>query len=456
MADLLLLEDEAVIRKALDRLLSRHGYSVHQADSLEQAQERWNLDAFDLILADMRLPGEPGTEAIGRTAAPVIIMTSYASVQSAVEAMRQGAADYIAKPFDHDELLLLVERTLKEGRLQRQNAALKAHIERDYPVTGIVGNCEAMQKVFERIRKVAPTDTSVLILGESGTGKELVARALHEQSERHEGPLVAVNCAAIPDGLIEAELFGHERGAFTGAVGARAGLVESADGGTLFLDEIGELPQQAQGRLLRVLQEGEIRRIGSTHARRVNIRLVAATHRDLKSLASAGEFREDLFFRINVMEIRLPPVREREADIPELARFLLEKACQRLNRAPLELSRAAIDAMTAYPWPGNVREMENTIERAVILSEGSTISPDMLGLPAGESAPSGTTSGPTAEADAGPRQDLSLEDYFRQYVLTHQDHMTETALARGLGISRKALWEKRQRHGIPRPGNNRT
>ncbi|MBK5937302.1 sigma-54-dependent transcriptional regulator [Halorhodospira halophila] len=453
MADLLLIEDESVIRKALERLLSRHGYSVHQADSLEQAQDRWNLDAFDLILADMRLPGEPGTEAIERTTAPVIIMTSYASVQSAVEAMRQGAADYIAKPFDHDELLLLVERTLKEGRLQRQNAALKAHVERDYPVTGIVGNCEAMRAVFERIRKVAPTDTSVLILGESGTGKELVARALHEQSERHEGPLVAVNCAAIPDGLIEAELFGHERGAFTGAVGARAGLVESADGGTLFLDEIGELPQQAQGRLLRVLQEGEIRRIGSTQARRVNIRLVAATHRDLKSLAGAGEFREDLFFRINVMEIRLPPVRERAPDIPELARFLLEKTCQRLNRAPLELSQAAIDAMGAYSWPGNVREMENTIERAVILSEGNTISPDMLGLPAAESAAAGSESGATAET--GPRQDLSLEDYFRQYVLTHQDHMTETALARGLGISRKALWEKRQRHGIPRPGSNR-
>ncbi len=453
MADLLLLEDEAVIRKALERLLSRHGYSVHQADSLEQALERWDLDTFDLILADMRLPGEPGTEAIARTTAPVIIMTSYASVQSAVEAMRQGAADYIAKPFDHDELLLLVERTLKEGRLQRQNAALKAHVERDYPVTGIVGHCEAMRAVFERIRKVAPTDTSVLILGESGTGKELVARALHEQSARHEGPLVAVNCAAIPDGLIEAELFGHERGAFTGAVGARAGLVESADGGTLFLDEIGELPQQAQGRLLRVLQEGEIRRIGSTHARRVNIRLVAATHRDLKGLVSSGDFREDLFFRINVMEIRLPPVRERAPDIPELARFLLEKTCQRLNRAPLELSQAAIDAMAAHPWPGNVREMENTIERAVILSEGSTITPDMLGLPAADSAPAAAEGDATPES--APSHNLSLEDYFRHYVLTHQDHMTETALARGLGISRKALWEKRQRHGIPRPGNNR-
>ena len=448
MAEVLLIEDEAVIRKALQRLLARNGYGVCEADSLEQAAERWQLDGFDLVLADLRLPGEPGTAAIERTSAPVIIMTSYASVPSAVEAMRQGAVDYVAKPFDHDELLLAVERALKEHRLQRQNAALKAHVERDYPVHGIVGDCQPMQQVFERIYKVAPTDTSVLILGESGTGKELVARALHERSERHEGPLMAVNCAAIPESLIEAELFGHERGAFTGAVGARSGLVESADGGTLFLDEIGELPHQAQGRLLRVLQEGEIRRVGSTSARRVDIRLIAATHRDLKALVAAGQFREDLFFRIDVMEIRLPPLRERRPDIPELARFLLQKTCQRLNRAQLALSDEAIEAMQRYDWPGNVREMENTIERAVILSEGATITPEMLGMPA--------AAGPEPPAEGGPepvRQDLSLEEYFRQYVLTYQDRMTETALARGLGISRKALWEKRQRHGIPRPGS---
>ena len=457
MAELLLIEDEAIIRKSVHRLLSRHGHTVHEADSLEQAREQRDLDGVDLIIADLRLPGEPGTEAIPLTSAPVIIMTSYASVQSAVDAMRRGAVDYIAKPFDHDELVMLVERALKEGRLQRQNAALKAQVEREYPVGGIVGNCEAMQQVFHRIRKVAPTDTSVLILGESGTGTELVARALHEQSERREGPLIAVNCAAIPESLIEAELFGHEKGAFTGAVGSRAGLVESADSGTLFLDEIGELPHQAQGRLLRVLQEGEIRRIGSSQSRRVDIRLVAATHRDLKALVSAGEFREDLFFRIDVMEVRLPPVRERQPDIPELARFLLDKTCQRLNRPPLSLSDDAVAAMQRYDWPGNVREMENTIERAVILSEGATITPEMLCLPERASADGDGPAGDSAEEaeGTGVRTDLSLEDYFRQYVLEHQDHMTETALARGLGISRKALWEKRQRHGIPRPGHNR-
>ncbi len=453
MTELLVLEDETVIRKALNRLLTRNGYRVTEAESLEEARRNVSPNDFDLILADLRLPGAPGTDIIEETETPVVIMTSYASVRSAVEAMRRGAADYIAKPFDHDELLLTIERVLKEHRLQRQNAALKADIARDYPVAGIVGACAAMQKVFQRIRKVAPTDTTVLVLGESGTGKELVARALHEESRRREGPLVAVNCAAIPESLIEAELFGHERGAFTGAVETRQGLVEAASGGTLFLDEIGELPRQAQGRLLRVLQEGEIRRVGASAARKVDVRLVAATHRDLRALVEADQFREDLFFRINVMEIHLPPLRERRDDIPELCQVLLEKACRRLNRPPLNIGDDALAGMAAYRWPGNVREMENLLERAVILCEGETITADLLALPStAPTRPAAEGTPPGAGETENP--DLSLEDYFRQYVLTHQDTMTETALARGLGISRKALWEKRQRLGIPRPGNH--
>ncbi len=452
MTELLVLEDEAVIRKALHRLLTRNGYQVSEAESLEEARRSWSLNDFDLILADLRLPGEPGTAAIDETDTPVVIMTSYASVRSAVDAMRRGAVDYIAKPFDHDELLLTIERVLKEHRLQRQNAALKADIARDYPVAGMVGACEAMQTVFRRIRKVAPTDTTVLVLGESGTGKELVARALHEESWRREGPLIAVNCAAIPEGLIEAELFGHEKGAFTGALETRHGLVEAAGGGTLFLDEIGELPRQAQGRLLRVLQEGEIRRVGASAARKIDVRLVAATNRDLHALVEAEQFREDLYFRINVMEVRLPPLRERRDDIPDLCQVLLEKACRRLNRPALTLDDGALETMEHYHWPGNVREMENIIERAVILCEGETITAELLALP-GRGSVAGECGGAApAEEDEAP--DLSLEDYFRRYVLTHQDGMTETALARGLGISRKALWEKRQRLGIPRPGNN--
>lgn len=440
MAYILIIEDENVIRQSLRRLLEKRQHSVAEADSVEQAGREQDLTGFDLIIADLRLPGTDGTAVLERAPdVPTIIMTSYASVRSAVEAMKLGALDYIAKPFDNDELLLTVERALKEKRLQRQNAALKADLDRDYPVSGIVGTCKAMRDVFDRITRVAPTTTTVLVLGESGTGKELVARALHEKSERSDGPMITVNCAAIPDTLIEAELFGHEKGAFTGAVGARQGLVESADGGTLFLDEIGELPLAAQARLLRVLQEGEIRRVGSSTPRYVDVRLVAATHRDLSRLVNQGDFREDLYFRINVMEIRLPPLRERGDDLPELARHLLERACKRLKSPPMRFSNETVEGIRRYSWPGNVRELENAIERAVILSDSTVITPDILGLrPDEEPQPDTTSPG------------LSLEDYFRQFVLANQDHCTETELARRLGISRKALWEKRQRLGIPR------
>jgi DNA-binding NtrC family response regulator len=439
MPRILVIEDETVIRQALTRLLARHGNEVTAAASIDEALAAGPPDTYDAVLADLRLPGRPGTDIISEAPqTPVIIMTSYASVRSAVEAMRLGAVDYIAKPFDNDELLLTVRRAVNESRLQRQNAALKAQIDVAYPVAGMIGRCPAMAEAFERIRKVAPTRTSVLILGESGTGKELAARAVHNQSERADAPMIAVNCAAIPEGLIEAELFGHEKGAFTGATGARQGLVEAADGGTLFLDEIGELPLTAQARLLRVLQEGEIRRVGASRSVRVDIRLVAATHRDLARMVEAGEFRDDLYFRIHVMEIRLPPLRERGEDLPELARFLLDKARRRLNRPPLQFDDGALEQIRRYPWPGNVRELENVLERAVILAEGTILTADLLALPA------------TPPSDRGAGLDLSLEDYFREFVLEHQDELTETELARRLGISRKALWEKRQRLGIPR------
>ena len=444
MASILIIEDEEIIRNALTRLLERNGYAVSAETSVESAADGLDLTSFDLIIADLRLPGVAGIEVMPLAPeVPTIIMTSYASVRSAVEAMKCGALDYIAKPFDNDELLLAVRRAVKEGRMQRQNAALKADLNRDYPVAGIIGSCPAMRKVFDRIGKVAPTTTSVLILGESGTGKELVARAVHERSHRADGPMIAVNCAAIPDSLIEAELFGHEKGAFTGAVKMRQGLVEAAHGGTLFLDEIGELPMPVQARLLRVLQEGEIRRVGASASRKVDVRLIAATHRDLHRMVELGEFRDDLYFRINVMEIRLPALRERGEDIIELARQLLERTCKRLKSPPLRFGRETLDCLTSYAWPGNVRELENAIERAVILADSAIITPDLMALPDYQE--------PEQERTPGGTPDLSLEDYFRQFVLEHQDSSTETELARKLGISRKALWEKRQRLGIPRP-----
>jgi DNA-binding NtrC family response regulator len=441
---ILVIEDEKVIRSALCRLLERNGYHPAEAGSIGEARPILAQQEFDLVIADLRLPGAPGTDVIPlANEVPVLVMTSYASIRSAVESMKLGAADYIAKPFDHDEMLLLVERALARNRLARQNHALKSDLERSYPVTGMVGNCSTMRATFDRIHRVAPTDTTVLILGESGTGKELAARAVHENSARRDAPIITVNCAAIPEGLIESELFGHEKGAFTGAVETRQGLIEMADGGSLFLDEIGELSLSTQARLLRVLQQGEIRRVGADHDRKVDIRLIAATHRDLRQLVSDNRFREDLYFRLRVMEVLLPPLRERGEDIPALAEYLLAKMCARLNRQPVKFTPDALAAIQAYPWPGNVREMENAIERAVILNDDAEIGATALAL-----GPGYPPTPPTALPAAA---DQSLEAYFRAFVLEHQDGLTETELARRLGISRKALWERRQRFDLPRP-----
>ena len=438
MSRILLVEDEVVIRSELRRLLVRHGHEVAEAGTVAAAREQ-DPASFDLVIADLRLPGEPGTAILPTCpGVPVLIMTSYATVKSAVEAMQQGAADYISKPFDHEELLLTVGRLLQHVRIVRQNAALRSDVERSYQVSGMVGAGAAMTSVFERIRKVAPLSSTVLILGESGTGKELVARALHAQSPRKEAAFVAVNCASVPATLIESELFGHERGAFTGAVTARAGMFEAADGGTLFLDEIGELTPPAQASLLRVLQEGEVRRVGASRSRKVDVRLLAATHRTLPAELREGRFREDLYFRLRVLEIELPPLRERREDLAALSDFLLKKACQRLNRPLHHFSPDALEAMAAHRWPGNVRELENAIERAVILADDGLITEDLLAL-----APEP----PAGELEASP----SLTEYFKRFVLEHQDKLSETELARRLGISRKALWERRTRLGLPRP-----
>ncbi|MFP2961515.1 sigma-54-dependent transcriptional regulator [Myxococcus sp. 1LA] len=456
MSRILVIEDEPIIRTELRRLLVRAGHDVSEAGSVAEAASDYSLDSFDLVLSDLRLPGAPGTDIISMCpGVPVLIMTSYATVKSAVDAMKLGAVDYIAKPFDHDELLMQVERVLREGLLTRQNAALKREVEQAHPVSGMVGNSPAMREVFERVRKVAPSPATVLVLGESGTGKELVARAIHAQSPRAEGPLVAVNCAAIPEGLLESELFGHEKGAFTGAQAAHPGLVEAAHGGTLFLDEIGELPAPAQARLLRMLQDGEVRRVGATRPRKVDVRIVAATHRDLPRRVQEGAFRQDLYFRLRVVEIRLPPLRERAEDVPALAKHLLEKASRKVGRPTASLAPEALTALTTHPWPGNVRELENALERAVILADGPVVTAGLLALELPDTLDS---FGPTAESsDASPgaleeasAAPDSMEEYFRRFVIENQDHMGETELAKRLGISRKALWEKRQKLGIPR------
>ncbi|MDP3814185.1 sigma-54 dependent transcriptional regulator [Pseudomonas sp.] len=466
MPHILIVEDETIIRSALRRLLERNQYQVSEAGSVQEAQERFSIPSFDLIVSDLRLPGAPGTELIKLAqGAPVLIMTSYASLRSAVDSMKMGAVDYIAKPFDHDEMLQTVARILRDHQQAKnapserpasgRNAAEKV-VDNSNGEIGIIGSCAAMQEMYSKIRKVAPTDSNVLIQGESGTGKELVARALHNLSRRAKAPLISVNCAAIPESLIESELFGHEKGAFTGASAGRAGLVEAADGGTLFLDEIGELPLEAQARLLRVLQEGEIRRVGSVQSQKVDVRLIAATHRDLKSLAKVGQFREDLYYRLHVIALKLPALRERGADVIEIARAFLIRQCNRQGRNDLSFAADAEQAIRHYPWPGNVRELENAIERAVILCEGNSISAELLGIDIelddleDDFTGLAVQDGGLGHEPSEPTEDLSLEDYFQHFVLEHQDHMTETELARKLGISRKCLWERRQRLGIPR------
>ncbi|MBV0934209.1 sigma-54-dependent transcriptional regulator [Marinobacterium weihaiense] len=460
MSRILIVEDESIIRSALKRLLEKNGHDVSDAESVSDATSRYPLDSFNLIISDLRLPGAPGTDLIELAGqVPVLIMTSYASLRSAVDAMKLGAIDYIAKPFDHDEMLKTVA-----GILEQRPAPAATDTTATEPGDGqthILGSCNAMQELYRRIAKVARTDATVLILGESGTGKELAARAIHEQSDRSGKPMVCVNCAAIPETLIESELFGHEKGAFTGATSSRSGLIEAADGGTLFLDEIGELPLEAQARLLRFLQEGEIRRVGAVQPLKVNVRLIAATHRDLKSRARSGQFREDLYYRLYVMELRMPPLRERENDILELAEAFLDKQGRKMGCEPLRFSPDALDLLRRYHWPGNVRELENAIERAVILADGQQITPELLGLDVEphslselESQYQQTRSTPSPVPDAAPaapaRTDLSLDDYFQRFVLENQDQMSETELAKTLGISRKSLWERRQKLGIPR------
>lgn len=444
---ILVVEDEAIIRSSLRRLLERHDYRVSEAGSVKEALEDHDINSFDVVLSDLRLPGAPGTDLIKATTSPVLIMTSYSSIRSAIDSMKLGAVDYIAKPFEHAELIESVAKVLREHAHGRQDAGDEEEFEP--PVHGMIGSCPQMMELFRRIRKVALTNSTVLINGESGTGKELVARAIHNLSSRSEKEMISVNCAAIPENLIESELFGHEKGAFTGATATRTGLVEAAHGSTLFLDEIGELPLEAQARLLRVLQESEIRKVGSVQSKKVDVRLVVATHRDLKQLVVDGLFREDLYYRINVMTLLIPPLRDRGNDILELAEAILQRTCKRLKTPVMSFAPGASHAISQYSWPGNVRELENAIERAVVLAEDEVIGEELLAI---ESERESERAENAAEslAPAAPIEDLSLEDYFQHFVLEHQDSMNETQLAKKLGISRKCLWERRQRFGIPR------
>jgi DNA-binding NtrC family response regulator len=432
---ILVVEDEPVIRGEIARVLTKHGHDVAAVGDVPSARAA-NLASFDLILTDLRLPGPSGETLLAESGeVPVILVTAYGSIPSAVAAMQAGAADYLTKPFAPDELALVVRRALDARVAERAQRAMQDDLQRVWDTDGIVGDSPPMQAVLTMITKVAPTQATTLVLGESGTGKELVARAIHARSKRAGGPFVAVNCASIPSDLVESELFGHVRGAFTGADADKAGLFRAAQGGTIFLDEIGEMEPAAQARLLRALQDKSVRPVGASVPVPVDARVVAATNRDLATLVQQGAFRKDLYHRLRVLEIRLPPLRDRQGDRLLLARHLVAKLCARDGRATVDFDDDAVAAIAAYDWPGNVRELENAVERALILHESGDIDPSLLGL----------------EAPAEAQPATSLMAYFRRFVESHQHELSETELAKRLGISRKTLWERRKRLNIPRP-----
>lgn len=462
MNKILIVEDEAIIRAALKRLLEKNNYDVSEVGSVNEAIETFSFLEFDLVISDLRLPGKPGTDLIKLAGdVPVLIMTSYASLRSAVDSMKLGAVDYIAKPFDHDAMLEAVAQIIDRNPINRNALNTQTSVTPFEPLPGLLGSCTPIKIVVSQIKKAAPTDCNILIQGETGTGKEIIAKAIHQLSSRTKKPLVCVNCAAIPETLIESELFGYEKGAFTGANTNRIGLIEAADGGSLFLDEIGELPLEAQARLLRFLQEGEIRRIGSVETQKVNVRVISATHRNLKKLSAEGAFRQDLFYRLNVMPIALPALRERGKDILLLAEAFLKRHAEKLNKPHLTFSPEAIQAITSYDWPGNIREMENVIERAAILANDEihntdlNIELELINVDSFEGADSLQSNDNPQFFDTN-EDGLSLEDYFQRFIMEHQEHMSETELARKLGVSRKCLWERRQRLGIPRTSKPRT
>lgn len=434
MATLLLVTDEAIIRKSIQLGLEQRGHQVLTAESIKEAM--FQVKDIDCVVCEHRLADGSGIDLIAHfKPIPLILLVGQVSLQAGILAMRKGAFDCFTKPVDHNDLLRSIE---------------KATATRSAKSTDMmIGQSEVMLQLKKQVSRVAPLDTTILIGGESGTGKELVAKSIHQMSSRSEKDMVSVNCAAIPESLIEAELFGHVKGAFTGATQDRAGLIESADGSTLFLDEIGELPLEAQSRLLRVLQEGEIRKVGSTDRTYVNVRLVAATHRNLLDMVSKGQFREDLYYRLNVIELRCPPLRDRGQDIMVLAEALLDRVKHQMNRPELKFNSSIQTSIESHPWPGNVRELGNVIERAVVLCEGPLIDQSDLGL---TNVPdTNHTFAAKEQRPMGRAQPMmSLEDYFQHFVLSHEDHMSETELAKRLGISRKSLWERRNRLGIPR------
>ena len=448
-AKILVVDDDASHRTMLKAVLSAEGYQVHEADDGDAACLAVEKMVFDLVLMDLRMKRMHGDEAQKQIAGvspgtPVVIMTAYGSVRSAVKALKAGAHDYLTKPIDVDELIILVVKTLRHRMLEEENINLKERLDERFDFGDIIGRSPSMRELFETLSLVAPSDATILIQGESGTGKELVANAIHHNSPRKDHPFVKVNCAALPETLLENELFGHEKGAFTGASGPKKGRFQLADRGTLFLDEIAEMAPATQAKILRVLQEREFEPVGGTRTVQVDTRIISATNRNLEDEIAAGRFREDLYYRINVVMIKVPPLRNRSADIPLLANYFLGQYAEKNHRRLKGFHSGAMDLLLRHAWPGNVRELENVIERAVIMARGDMVGPEHF-----------PTTLQDPDAGESPREPVlasgrSLKEVEKEMILKTLEDMggNRTRTAETLGISRRTLQLKLKDYGI--------
>jgi two-component system response regulator HydG len=445
---ILVVDDEQSHRTMLKAVLTKEGYDISEADDGISAVKAVESESFDLILMDIRMTDMDGIEAMGQIkkmspSIPVIMMTAYASIKTAVEALKSGAYDYLTKPLDTDELKILIKKALEHYRLQEENVLLKERLADRFDFSKIIGKSRRIKELFENLSLIAPSDATVLIYGESGTGKELVANAIHQNSPRAQNPFIKVSCAALPETLLESELFGHERGAFTGALTRKAGRFQLADGGTLFLDEVNVMSSTTQVKLLRVLQEREFEPLGSTKTIHVDIRLIAATNKELEAEVKEGRFREDLFYRLNVVPIHLPPLRERKEDIPLLAEHFFQIYQEKNKKSVKGFLPKTIDTLMRYDWPGNIRELENVIERAILLCRSEYISPKDLPPPL-----QGEEVGEQPIISIPPG--MTLEQVEREAIIQTLEETggNRTQTAQILGISRKTLQNKLKEYGL--------
>lgn len=470
MANILIVEDDASMREVLAFFLSNEGYEIKTVESGEQGLALIQQDEFDLVMTDLKLGGLSGLDVLNGVkanseATEVIIITAYSTVETALEAIKKGAFDYVGKPFKLNELSLIIKKALEKRALFLENQRLRGELKERYRFSNIIGQSQKMKRVFDMIRRVANTRATVLISGESGTGKELVARALHFNSSRAKKPFVVVNCGAIPETLLESELFGHVKGAFTGAHTTKKGLVDEADGGSLFLDEVGELPQSMQVKLLRFLQERKFRPVGGTHEIPVDIRVLSATNKDLEKEVKNGNFREDLFYRLNVILIKLPSLRERKDDIPYLLMHFLKKYSQETDSPVKRLSHEAMEVLYSYDYPGNVRELENIAEHAVAFTQGEVVTPDALPVQFLSAMQSQADERPLSVIAQKPMtsdlpeftQDYSIDRYLEviekgilMKAMAKADGI-RTEAAKILGISFRSIRYKLQKYGIKEP-----